>query len=75
MNTVTLIDGRQVSSDSEHWRHECEARHIAALPTSEARHDYIAVVRKRRGDDAGAALQALAIAIYNANRAHKGGRA
>ena len=31
--TVTLADGRQVSSWSEDWRHECEARFILAMPT------------------------------------------
>ena len=30
---VTLHDGRQVPSDSEDWRHECEAQAIIALPT------------------------------------------
>lgn len=29
---VTLIDGRQVDSSSEEWRHECEARAILAIP-------------------------------------------
>lgn len=32
MPTVTLIDGRQVDSASEAWRHECEARYLAELP-------------------------------------------
>lgn len=34
---VTLYDGRQVMSDSEEWRHECEARAIIALPGVAAR--------------------------------------
>ena len=68
MNTVTLIDGSQADSASEAWRHECEARHIANLPTSEQRHDYVAAVAKRRGETAGQALQQLATRIYSAQR-------
>lgn len=30
---VTLVDGRQVCSYCEAWRHECEARHILAMPS------------------------------------------
>ena len=30
---VRLVDGRQVCSWCEAWRHECEARAILALPT------------------------------------------
>ena len=68
MNTVTLIDGRQVDSASEDWRNECEARHLANLPTSEQRHDYVAAVAKRRGETAGQALQHLATRLYSAQR-------
>lgn len=35
---VTPVDGRQVDSASEDWRHECEARYVAALP-ADARSD------------------------------------
>lgn len=38
---VTLHDGRQVPSDSEEWRHECEARHIIAMPTLEQRRQHL----------------------------------
>lgn len=30
--TVRLIDGTEVSSDSEAWRAECEARAVCAMP-------------------------------------------
>lgn len=30
---ATLVDGRQVCTWCEAWRHECEARHILAMPT------------------------------------------
>ena len=46
---VTLADGRQVLSDSEDWRAECEARHILNMPTKAARHEQLALVEKHRG--------------------------
>lgn len=33
MPAVRLISGSVVDSSSEEWRHECEARAIAALPS------------------------------------------
>lgn len=65
---ATLIDGTQVDSASEAWRHECEARHVAKLPTREQRQDYIASVTKKRGSEAGLALQELATTIFKAQR-------
>ena len=47
---VTLIYGRQVLSDSEEYRHECEARHILSLPTLALRRRYL---RGRRDDITG----------------------
>ena len=41
MGTVTLIDGTQVDSTSEAWRHECEARAVLAMPNKQARREYI----------------------------------
>ncbi len=52
MNTVTLLDGREVDSASEEWRHECEARSIAARPTLDERRQYLSEVERRRGKDA-----------------------
>ena len=49
MTTVTLVDGRQVDSDSEAWRHECEARAIAALPTLAERRAWLQSLEHRRG--------------------------
>lgn len=46
---VTLIDGTEVDSASEAWRHECEARAIAALPTLADRRAWLEAVEKRRG--------------------------
>lgn len=61
---VTLIDGSQVSNYSEAWRCECEARHVLAMPTVLARREYLAAIRKRRGDVAGAKLEALVRAVW-----------
>lgn len=52
MNMVTLIDGRQVPSDSEDWRHECEARAIAALPTTAQRRAWLEDLQFKRGREA-----------------------
>lgn len=71
MNTVTLIDGTAVDSASEDWRHECEAPHVAGLPTREARREYLDRVAAKRGSDAGQALAKLAQQIYSAQRACK----
>lgn len=40
-STVTLRDGRQVLSDSEEWRHECEARAVIAMPGQAARRAFL----------------------------------
>ena len=46
---VVLVDGRIVDSWSEDWRHECEARHIANLPTLQQRREYLEVIERKRG--------------------------
>lgn len=46
---VALIDGRHVDRSSEEWRHECEARAIAYLPTLAERRAQLELVEKRRG--------------------------
>lgn len=68
MPTVTLIDGRQVDSASEAWRHECEARYVAELPDRAARQSYLQKVIDKRGAAAGQRLQALATTIFNVTR-------
>lgn len=65
---ATLIDGRRVSSASEEWRHECEARYIAGL-TDEARKGYLTFVHSRRGPEAARALKDLAVRISASHRA------
>ena len=51
VNLVRLLDGREVDSSSEHWRHECEARAIAALPTLAERRAWLEQVEQRRGKE------------------------
>lgn len=52
MAAVTLIDGREVDSASEEWRHEAEARAIAALPTLSERRAWLEKLELRRGKEA-----------------------
>lgn len=49
MPTVTLIDGTVVDSTSEAWRHETEARAIAALPTLAERRAWLEAIEHKRG--------------------------
>jgi hypothetical protein len=49
VTVVTLLDGRQVDSASEEWRHETEARAIAALRTLAERRACLEAIEKRRG--------------------------
>lgn len=35
---------------SEAWRHECEVRHVANLPTKWDRKRYLTGIRRRRGE-------------------------
>lgn len=37
---------------SEQYRHECEVRHVAAMPSRDERKHYLAGVRRHRGNDA-----------------------
>ncbi|HEV6964620.1 DUF7696 family protein [Roseateles sp.] len=49
MPTVKLLDGTEVDSASEEWRHETEARAIAALPTLADRRAFLERLEKVRG--------------------------
>jgi hypothetical protein len=50
MHYIRLADGTVVSSDSEEWRHLCEARAIDRLPTKEERDRWLAAIAVRRGE-------------------------
>jgi 5-enolpyruvylshikimate-3-phosphate synthase len=68
MNTVALLDGRQVDSASEAWRHECEARYIAALPSLAERRIYLTEVERRRGKAEADRLRATMKALWKAKK-------
>jgi len=58
--SVTLRDGRVVSSSSEVWRLECEARTILKRWD---RKEYLEKVREKRGVDAAVELRNEMLAI------------
>lgn len=66
MRFVKLLDGAEVSSDSEEHRHECEARAIAALPTLAERRAWLVDIEHRRGKAAADALRNTMRAIWAA---------
>jgi hypothetical protein len=49
VNTARLIDGREVPTDSEEHRHECEARAILRLPTLGQRREWLESIERKRG--------------------------
>ena len=53
---VALACGRQVLSDSEVWRAECEARWILSLDLTK-RAEVLALIGQRRGEEALASLK------------------
>ena len=59
-DAVTLRDGRVVSSSSEAWRLECEARTILKRRD---RKEYLEKVRQKRGVDAAVELRNEMLAI------------
>ena len=59
---VTLRNGRVVSSSSEAWRLECEARTILKRRD---RKEYLEKVRQKRGVDAAVELRNEMLAIKN----------
>lgn len=73
---VTLHDGRQVPSDSEDYRHECEALTIINMPDLAQRRRYLygrrdditgemkGGIRQKRGDEAVKRLEQTIKAIW-----------
>jgi hypothetical protein len=45
----TLIDGTEVDTNSEAWRHLCEARAIAGLPSLAERRAWLDDLARKRG--------------------------
>lgn len=79
---VTLHDGRQVSNWSDEWRHETEARTILAMPSKQARRDflygYTSLDGKRfkgvlgvRGEAAVKRLEQTMLALWKQNQASR----
>ena len=61
--SVRLVDGTEVGRASEEWRHECEARSVAHMPSTQQRREYVDAVTRKRGAEAGKALKELATRI------------
>ena len=68
MAFVILLDGREVYRDSEDWRHECEARHIAKLPTLADRRAWLEVIEHKRGKSAADRLRLTMGEIWKAKQ-------
>lgn len=62
---VKLIDGQEVSSFSEEYRHECEARAICALPSTVERRTWLEVIDQKRGKAEGDRLRDTIKAMWN----------
>lgn len=65
---VKLIDGRVVSSASEEWRHESEARMVAQRPTLAERRMYLDEVERKRGKEQADRLRATVLLLWEASR-------
>lgn len=65
---VALHNGEQVDSASESWRAECEARALLRMPSRDRRIGYLVRVEKKRGEESRAALEALALEIWQGMR-------
>ena len=57
---------------TEQHRHECEVRHVLALPGHEARREYLDAVERRRGRPAADALRADVRALFEARKGAAG---
>lgn len=64
MRLVKLVDGREVDSASEAYRHECEARAIMALRSTAERRAWLDTIEHKRGKPAREALQETIKALW-----------
>lgn len=64
MNQAQLIDGRMVSTSSEDWRAECEARYALKMDLTRRR-AFIEAVEKQRGKPAADKLRASIKAVWD----------
>lgn len=63
--------GSEVDSWSEDWRHECECSSILAMPTRDARHDFLLGVEKFRGRPSAEKLKSDVLRLWEINRVNK----
>lgn len=66
MRTARLIDGTEVRTDSEAWRHETEARAIAALPSLAQRRAWLDDIERKRGKAAADRLRTTMRQLWEA---------
>lgn len=66
---VALADGTQVSSYSEEWRRECEARSVLRLPSLFDRKQRLRALEKTRGKPAVDQLRESMTAVWKAAQA------
>ena len=64
MKAVRLLDGTEVANDSVAFRHECEARAIAKLPTLAERRAWLDDIERKRGKPAADRLRATMRALW-----------
>lgn len=61
---IRLVDGREVDSASDEWRHECEARAIANIPGLAQRREWLENLEKRRGKPAADRMRVTLKALW-----------
>lgn len=71
MPLVRLLDGREVDSASEEWRHETEARAIAKLRTLAERRQCLEGIELKRGKEAADRLRATLKALWDADQSRR----
>lgn len=64
MTTVKLLDGTEVDSASEAYRHQCEAVAITKLPTTGMRRAWLEDLERRRGKEAADRLRTTIKALW-----------
>ena len=70
---AVTVDGKEVCTYSEAWRHECEIRHAMRLPDKARKPkitklDYLVLVEKERGEPARKQLRSAMVARYNRSK-------
>ena len=70
---AVTVDGREVCTYSEAWRHECEIRYAMQLPDKARKPkitklDYLVLVEKERGEPARKQLRTAMVARYNRSK-------